>query len=848
MQSIQQAVRAGRPARVVERGLTLGLALWAGSVVPQTVHAQECPTTGPLPLYSPETLGIDFEQTGTLGNRLVWPAVDPAFGSCARLAIPSDLESRIGVRLEGDFLDVFDRRIGVEFTAGGTVATTASSEVPVTVQNSHPNPAATNINVTLNLSGRGGIFRWNPATGRAPQVNDGVPTYLPSTNVRSLAMSRDGSRIYAGITQVPLLRSDDGGPWVETTVGPPPFSVEPEAIVVSPNDPDRLWVRSNRRGLWRSEDAGETWQLEIGISREPNVDYRMMKQIDVIPPGGTQPQPVIFVYARGLGLYYSVDDGNSWQVATGLEVPVTRVESGFEVIDCFDFETAESIEIFDVEASRVDPGKIYVAVQDWGVYEVDVQGGFEEWTPRFRGLVVCNERPIELPLGRKRSVNDVLVLEPIGSGENAVDQLVALSDLPPIAPNADPENPLPVTIAFTSNDGGETWDERASNYPADAPNLPIRSTTIFRHPDTVDEPRTVVAAVRERGLWQLRVPTDDTVASWQPVTYEADAELLNPSIRAALPMPTGEVVVGTINAGTYRLGEPIQIDRAVALATEVDGEPLRTGLSLSFDQPGTIDPGERFEIISQSYQGYAVWRGRTDDPVTGEPEWELIGLYDLSNPETCSEDPCDLVAIEEEPGCFSEKRANCFVLPPDPTDGQWEFFDRDVGAGFSYDYAVSTFDYGFIGDTAPQGSLRDMWFSPRSELESAEQSPESFRELRDGENFNRVFFQVNTVPSDDLSEVWAVPNPFIRRAGWDDTSDNFIRFFNVTETASVEIFTIAGDFVRKIDNVVFNDRETGLIEWDTRNAEGEQVASGVYIWRVTDASGGEEFGRLTLIR
>jgi len=828
--------------------------------------AQECPINSPLPLYSPETLRVRFEEGGTIGNRLIWPNLSPVLGGCANMLIEDDVRDRLGIRLDGDYLDVFDRRISVQFTNEGVVGSKTLSDVNVTVVNGHPNPAAQNLVVTLNLSSRGGAFRWNPDTGRAIQINEGMPTYLASTSVRSLASSADGSRVYAGVTQVPLLRSDNGGPWVETTIGAPPFTVEPERIVVSPTNPDLLWVRTNREGIWRSEDAGATWRLEVGISREQDIDYGFFDLVEVIPPGGSTPQAIIFAYAAGLGLFYSSDEGSSWQEATGLVIPAP-----IDGVDGFDSDILipadlADVRVYDIEPSIVDPGRIYVALQDWGVYEVDVQGGFENWTPRNSTLVLKrNEEPLFAPFGRERTVTDVVVLDPVmftpdGGGDPEMrDQLVALSDYPPVKVEITPGAPAPpVTLAFTSNDGGESWDERPTNYPLTDPlraDRPVRVSTAFPHPT---QPRTVVAALRATGLWTLEVPTDGSVASWQPVTYQGDDQLHNPSVRSVIEVPGGEVILGTINAGTYRIGEVIDIDQAVFISTPSDQVPVATGLTLAFDNPGTIevrqldengdvlDPGDNFEIVAQAYQGYAVWRSGQRDLGTGEPQWELIGLLDLSNPEFCSFTPCDEVALEPIPGCFADKRVNCFGF--DLGTQEWTFFDRDVGTGFTYDYAVSTFDYGFTGDETPDGSRRDMLFSPRSPQESSEQVPAEFLTLRNGENYNQVLFQVNTEPSRDLDEVWAVPNPFVVRAGWDDSTNNFIRFFNVTDTAEVQIYTIAGDFVRKLDNVIFNDRETGLIEWDTRNAEGEQVASGVYIYRVSDANGGEEFGRITLIR
>jgi len=41
----------------------------------------------------------------------------------------------------------------------------------------------------------------------------------------------------------------------------------------------------------------------------------------------------------------------------------------------------------------------------------------------------------------------------------------------------------------------------------------------------------------------------------------------------------------------------------------------------------------------------------------------------------------------------------------------------------------------------------------------------------------------------------------------------------------------------------------GTLRWNTTNASGEEVASGVYIYKIVDLSSGQEsFGRLAIIR
>ena len=78
----------------------------------------------------------------------------------------------------------------------------------------------------------------------------------------------------------------------------------------------------------------------------------------------------------------------------------------------------------------------------------------------------------------------------------------------------------------------------------------------------------------------------------------------------------------------------------------------------------------------------------------------------------------------------------------------------------------------------------------------------------------------------DVAKVLAYPNPFIIRQG-----NETVRF-NFAGQAEVRIFTLAGELVREMPVV-------GV--WDGRNADGREVASGVYIFVLTTPEG--EFGR-----
>jgi len=47
---------------------------------------------------------------------------------------------------------------------------------------------------------------------------------------------------------------------------------------------------------------------------------------------------------------------------------------------------------------------------------------------------------------------------------------------------------------------------------------------------------------------------------------------------------------------------------------------------------------------------------------------------------------------------------------------------------------------------------------------------------------------------------------------------------------------------------VLPDDGPGNIEWDTKNLDGQEVASGVYIYRLESDSGNWMYGRIIIIR
>ncbi|MFH1898332.1 MAG: fibronectin type III domain-containing protein [Candidatus Desantisbacteria bacterium] len=69
-----------------------------------------------------------------------------------------------------------------------------------------------------------------------------------------------------------------------------------------------------------------------------------------------------------------------------------------------------------------------------------------------------------------------------------------------------------------------------------------------------------------------------------------------------------------------------------------------------------------------------------------------------------------------------------------------------------------------------------------------------------------------------------------------------IKFDKLTENSTIKIFNIAGELVREIR--VNSPQES----WDACNSEDEKVASGIYLYLITDPAGNKKVGKLGVIR
>ena len=99
-------------------------------------------------------------------------------------------------------------------------------------------------------------------------------------------------------------------------------------------------------------------------------------------------------------------------------------------------------------------------------------------------------------------------------------------------------------------------------------------------------------------------------------------------------------------------------------------------------------------------------------------------------------------------------------------------------------------------------------------------------------------------PTADLEGVIAVPNPYRGNEVWDPANTGEVHFINLPKRATIKVFTVAGDLVRTIEH---SDTVRDFERWDLKSGAGKDVASGIYMYRVTAGSFSFQ-NRLVVIR
>lgn len=102
-----------------------------------------------------------------------------------------------------------------------------------------------------------------------------------------------------------------------------------------------------------------------------------------------------------------------------------------------------------------------------------------------------------------------------------------------------------------------------------------------------------------------------------------------------------------------------------------------------------------------------------------------------------------------------------------------------------------------------------------------------------------LFAVVQHGPQVNLSKAIAFPNPFRANLGHDQIVFDFL-----TAGARVRLYDVSGGLIQDF----LDDNNDGQIIWDVTNQSGQKIASGIYIYLITDPAGNKETGKIGVIR
>ena len=291
-----------------------------------------------------------------------------------------------------------------------------------------------------------------------------------------------------------------------------------------------------------------------------------------------------------------------------------------------------------------------------------------------------------------------------------------------------------------------------------------------------------------------------------------------------------------IGSDTYSPGDTIRL-RLVGQENTTD--TLETGVSLIFHE-GAVDTSllggpAYFEVDLQAYEGFHVWRGLSPYPT------EMTLIEDLSMEDAFRGVDIDSIYFEEWPKLDGQGRP------------YYEWVDENVFVGFTYYYHVTTYDRGYFKGQFLYNKTDNFICD-----EECTTDPVNNPDLPDcavAVDCEDVAIRITiSVPvQSEMKKIYAVPNPY-RTGTSAETSpyyhnfpDNSIKFFNMPSEADLKVYTVAGDLVWETHHSSL-DGTGGVVTWNVENKHGQQIGSGVYIYKVESDSGDTMYGRIIVIR
>ena len=102
------------------------------------------------------------------------------------------------------------------------------------------------------------------------------------------------------------------------------------------------------------------------------------------------------------------------------------------------------------------------------------------------------------------------------------------------------------------------------------------------------------------------------------------------------------------------------------------------------------------------------------------------------------------------------------------------------------------------------------------------------------------------ITENDISNISVVPNPYMISSRFNEsTNGNRIRFTNLPQQCTINIYTISGEFVKSIEH---DDNFKGSVFWNLKNTSDKSVAPGLYIYILETNNGLSKVGKFAVVR
>lgn len=382
-------------------------------------------------------------------------------------------------------------------------------------------------------------------------------------------------------------------------------------------------------------------------------------------------------------------------------------------------------------------------------------------------------------------------------------------------------NPFNPTQVFISSfqDGILEMNNDEATQILNQNNSGLESLVIPNNPNVISIRQTASKFDRNGLMWTITSKVDRALKSFNPSTGQWQGYSFSDIIPNAL---TGERGFGDLELGSGGMKWVSSYDNGLIGINTETGE---TNNVFSEEQNMPSSQATAIAIDSRNQ----LWIGT------------IKGLRVLFNTSNFVEDPNpdvnEIVILEN--GIPTELLANQFItdIKVDGSDNKW-VGTLDSGIFyFSPDGQETIFQFTTDNSPLPSNSISDISIDP----ESGRVYIATTRGLVS-------FSSGGTKPKDTLDEAFIYPNPVrpeYNILGFDDLNDinNGIKISGLTENVNVKITDIEGNLVaeaqsrvnQRSSNANYNfaiDGGTGI--WNGKNLRGNVVASGVYLFMISD--------------